>query len=34
MVTLDDLIHLARENANMQEEIKRRVKRLEDSENK
>jgi len=34
MVTLDDLLHLAKENANMQEEIKRRVEQLEDSENK
>jgi len=34
MVTLDDLIQLARENANMQEEIKRRVEQLEDSEGK
>lgn len=31
MVTLDGLLELAKENANIQEEIKRRVKRLEDS---
>lgn len=31
MVTLDGLIQLARQNADMQEEIARRVKQLEDS---
>lgn len=34
MVTLDDLLQLARQNAEMQEEIKRRVEQLEDSEDK
>lgn len=31
MVTLDDLLQLAKENANMQEEIKRRVEQLEEN---
>lgn len=34
MVTLDDLLQLARQNAETQEEIKRRVEQLEDSREK
>jgi len=30
MIKIDELLQLARENANMQEEIERRVKQLED----